>query len=210
MIFDYISTIANRMWAALQADVDFMAQPPFVAGAQMNVVWPKNSLNLAAGAPIDSMLPFIFSNVMNDKTGTSFPRAALYQGDFVDGMNGAMPARGSTNTFGTLSPGGAVDWLRPINLNWTLTLVFRSARLDQNNPLKIAACRAIGSLGADLGLKYQGKPYVKMVGPILGSAEKMIVPEQKDPSTGFPIGPIRSRCDIRIPVMVKFHGPQLQ
>lgn len=208
-VFDYITEISNAMWAAWEGDADVMAQLPVTPGTQTNVIWPKNALNLARGADIDSKLPFIFANTLADPKATSFPRAVLYQGDIMDGMNGAMPTQGSTNTFATLSPGGAIDWIEPVTINWTLTLVFRSCRLDQNNPLKIAICRSLRRLGADLGLTYQSKPYVKRVGPVRISPEKMVLPEQKDPTTGYPIGAIRSRCDILIPIMVKFHGPQL-
>jgi hypothetical protein len=206
-MFDYATMINDAIWTALKSSTDFCSvNPP--AGTGFNKVYTKNMLNFSGGAPIDSMLPFIFGDLYNDNSALAFPRAVLYQGEIVDGMYSAQPSKGSAVTFGMMSAGGPADWFNPVQINFTLTLIFRSCRLDQNNPLKIAAVTAIKKLGPRLGLNISGTPFVTMVGPVMASAEKMLVPPGRN-DNGFPIGQIRSQCDIKIPVSLKFDGPQL-
>jgi hypothetical protein len=207
---DYMTAINDAIWTGLFANPNFMAQFPFIPGQQMNLVWPKNALNLSGknlsnGSPgVDSLLPFLFSDLYRTQAATDFPKAVLNTGDIVDAMYSAKSPAGVTPTFSTLSNAGPVDWFEPIQCQFTLSLVFRDMQIAQNNPIKLGAVQAIRNLGPRLGLSY-----VVQAGPCRIGAERPLIPAERDPSTGRPIGAIRSKSDILIPVLVKFHGSQL-
>lgn len=207
-LFDYLTAINQAIWAAMKAEPDFCCPPGSDPGSNLNLVWPKNMLNFADGPTVDSMLPFMFGDVFAQNAGTSFPRAVLYQDQMTDGMFNSQPTQGTTRTFATMGGGTPPDWIEPIQINYRIGLMFRSCRLDQNNPLKVAGMKAVRSLGPRLGLKYNGVYYVTQVGPVVCTAEQMVVPSGRR-DDGMPNGAIRSKCDIRIPVQIRFNGTQL-